>query len=220
MTLQQTLSDITRALVQDERNSHFLQRLVVREVGQWQDLSTLCKDVPEEARLRAVQEAFEGDLRVAWLDASDDPDDTQYWVFLFHSKALRWSNVVIYAPELSLEEKLSDITADLLTDNGNALFLHRLFAQEPGRRQDLRLLCKDLPAEARLRKATAAFSFSGDLRVIWLDDPGSAHGPGVCTILFYSSVLDWGHVAWYNRAYFFEEIAPRLGLSNGTASAP
>lgn len=208
MTLEERLTTITTDLVQAERNSPFLGRLVVREAGRWEDLSALCEGLPEEARLRAVREAFTGDLRVTWLDAADSSEGPPYWIILFHSKALQWTNPVIFNGELTLEETLTDITADLLTEDRNALFLERLFAREPGRWEDLSTLCEGLPEEARLRAVREAFA--GDLRATWLEDPDSAYGPGFSTILFYSAALGWSQVTPYNRELFFEEIVPRL----------
>ena len=54
MTLEETLTEITTDLVEAERNSPFLQRLVAREAGRWEDLCPLCEGLPEEGRLRAV----------------------------------------------------------------------------------------------------------------------------------------------------------------------
>jgi hypothetical protein len=103
------------------------------------------------------------------------------------------------------EETLAEITMTLVEADRNALFVERLLAMDQGEWEDPALLCAGLPDEGRL--AAVRETFAGDLKVTWLDYPYSSHGPGCCTILFYSRERDWSNLVFFHKDEFFVERA-------------
>jgi hypothetical protein len=95
------------------------------------------------------------------------------------------------------EEMLTDISADLLAEARNRLFLERLLSEKPGTWFEVGSLVGGLgTVEERLRFALQ--DLEGPVRVTWLDYPESAYGSGYCVIVFFCEYLNWSQVAIYN----------------------
>ncbi|MFB2968059.1 hypothetical protein ACE1CD_03725 [Aerosakkonema sp. BLCC-F183] len=104
--------------------------------------------------------------------------------------------------EIDLEDRLSDLTADLVALESNSAFLARLFSLESGKWVDLEPLCSELN-EIRSEIAELKKSFQGTIRVTWLDYPDAE---GFCTIVFFVAALHWSNLALYNQQLFFKRF--------------
>jgi hypothetical protein len=111
---------------------------------------------------------------------------------------------------MTIEDKLADLTADLVECEENQAFLARLFALQAGAWADVVALCHEvIPLEehvAHLQEST-----TGRLRVTWLDYPNAAHGKGYCLIIFFVEELHWSNVALYNKHWFLQKNAHQAG---------
>ena len=104
---------------------------------------------------------------------------------------------------LSLEDRLSCLTADLVEFDRNRLFLARLFAARLGQWQSVDALCVGLPEIERQLQALKERFVSGEaLRVTWLESPDAVYGEGFCIILFLVEALHWETLAVYNKQLF------------------
>jgi hypothetical protein len=109
---------------------------------------------------------------------------------------------------MNLEDKLSDITANLLGFEKYSVFLERLFSQEIGKWTDIVVLCRDI-TEIEEQLAGLEESLEGTLRVTWLEYPQSAYGPGYAVVIFFSEEPHWASVALYNKQHFLEQLTRR-----------
>lgn len=105
---------------------------------------------------------------------------------------------------MNVEDKLSDITSDLVELEENTTFLERLFSMEPGVLAEVISLSTGLKRENNIRKLSK--SFKGKLWVTWLDHPTSTYGKGYCTIIFFSEEMPWSSVALYNKQWFSQKL--------------
>jgi hypothetical protein len=107
---------------------------------------------------------------------------------------------------MGIEDKLADLTTDLVEHEENQTFLARLFALEAGVWADVAVLCHEVvPLEehvAHLQEST-----TGHLHVTWLDYPDAEHGKGYCLIIFFVEELHWSNVALYNKHWFLQKCA-------------
>ena len=111
---------------------------------------------------------------------------------------------------MNLENKLSDITADLVELEENSAFLERLFSIEAGKWVDAVSLCKGLTQiKGQLEKLKEE-----TMRVTWLDYPDAAHGKGYCLIIFFSEELHWSSVALYNKRWFLRKFVRRMSTNH------
>jgi len=98
---------------------------------------------------------------------------------------------------MNIEEVLSDIGADLVSEEKCRPFLERLLSERAAAWVDLTSLLRGLgEVEERLRLALS--DQDGPVRVTWLDYPESAYGEGYCAIVFFHEALHWSSVALYN----------------------
>lgn len=103
--------------------------------------------------------------------------------------------------QMTLEDHLADMTADLVELEENSPFLERLFALKAGAWQDTAVLCHDL-GHRKDQIEQLQKQLPGKLQVTWIDYPTSACGSGYCVIIFFSEELHWSNVALYNKAWF------------------
>jgi hypothetical protein len=110
------------------------------------------------------------------------------------------------------EDRLADMTADLVEREENEAFLERLFALAAGRWEDVTALCHDISPLAN-HMVQLQESARGPLHVTWLDYPLSAHGHGYCLIIFCAEAWHWNSVALYNKQWFSQKCARRAGVT-------
>jgi hypothetical protein len=111
---------------------------------------------------------------------------------------------------MTLEDNLSNITADLVGLEKNSVFLDRLFSIKMGTWVPVIQLCRGI-TDVEERLARLQKSFDGTLHVAWLDYPDSVYGQGYCTIIFFSEQLHWNSIALYNKQSFLQKRTPRDG---------
>lgn len=111
---------------------------------------------------------------------------------------------------MNLEDRLSDITADLVELEENSAFLERLFSVEAGRWVDVAPLCSGL-TEIERQLEELRESFDVPLQVTWLNSPKSVYGNGYCVIIFFSEELHWSNAALYNKQWFLQGAPIELG---------
>jgi len=99
---------------------------------------------------------------------------------------------------MKVEERLADLTVDLVECEENSVLLERLFSLNAGVWEDVATLCRDLVHLAD-HMAQLQQSFKGRLRATWLDYPTSTHDKGYCLIIFFAEELHWSNVALYNK---------------------
>lgn len=102
---------------------------------------------------------------------------------------------------MTLEDELSDITADLVSLKENALFLERLFSTDSGSWQDLISLCLDLTSIEK-RLSSSKDIIDAVVKVTWIDYPVSFHGEGYCILIFFSEPEKWDNIALFNKGHF------------------
>lgn len=107
---------------------------------------------------------------------------------------------------MSIEDKLADLTADLVECEANHAFLERLFAVAPGVWTDVAVLCHDItPIKDHMTPLQT--SSVGPLHATWTDYPPSTHGKGYCLIIFFAEAWHWSSVALYNKQWFLNKHA-------------
>jgi hypothetical protein len=115
--------------------------------------------------------------------------------------------------ELELEDKLLDITTELVSINNNSLFLERLFSQDAGQWIEIESLCSGIrEIETQLEELRELFAACfperiGTLRVTWLDYPNTTLGEACYMIIFFLEALHWSNVALYSKALFLRKSA-------------
>ena len=102
---------------------------------------------------------------------------------------------------MKVEERLADLTADLVECEENSVFLERLFSLKAGVWEDVTALCRDI-VHLEEHMAQLQRSSKGRLQVTWLDYPASTHGKGYCLIVFFVEEPHWSNVALYNKQWF------------------
>ena len=113
---------------------------------------------------------------------------------------------------MKVEERLADLTADLVEYEENSVFLERLFSLKVGVWEDVTVLCRDLvhleDHMTQLRRSS-----KGRLRATWLNYPASTHGTGYCLIIFFAEELHWSNVALYNKQWFSRKVTRRVRIA-------
>ncbi len=100
-----------------------------------------------------------------------------------------------------LEEKLSNVAADLLSERRFEAFVRRLFAAPPGVWQGVAACCSSMPVLPGL----AAEVFAGHAEcfvVTHLPWPGLPSRDPYALVLFLHADIMWSTTALYNRAVF------------------
>jgi hypothetical protein len=114
---------------------------------------------------------------------------------------------------MKVEEKLEELTADLVECEENSVFLERLFSLKTGVWEDVTALCRDI-AHIEDDMAQLQWSSKGRLRATWLNYPASTHGKGYCLIVFFAEELHWSNVALYNKQWFSRKFTRRVRTTN------
>jgi hypothetical protein len=198
MTRQETLTEVTSALLKADRNALFVERLLALEAGQWEDPGVLCAGLPEAARLDAVREGFDGDLMVTWLDYPLSSCGPDCCTILFCSWELDWNHLVFFDKrEFLTERALIGVAIDLVEQDRNAIFLKRLFDLPAGQWEEVAALCSGLP-DILARLGGIQERYEWGLWVTWLDYPDSPRGPGFAMVTFFSESL-WNHMELVRR---------------------
>jgi hypothetical protein len=110
--------------------------------------------------------------------------------------------------QMTLEDDLTDITADLVQLEENSPFLERLFSLQAGVWEDAAVLCHDL-GHRKDQIEQLQKQLPGKLQVTWIEYPKSAYGSGYCVIIFFAEELHWSNVALYNKAWFSRNLGQR-----------
>jgi hypothetical protein len=109
---------------------------------------------------------------------------------------------------LSIEDHLTEMTADLMALEKNSPFLVRLFTRKAGVWTDITALCQDL-GHCTDQIESVQQQLPGTLQVTWLAYPNAAHGRGYCVIIFFAEEVPWSNVALYNKAWFSRGLGQR-----------
>jgi hypothetical protein len=97
---------------------------------------------------------------------------------------------------ITVEDELSDFTADLLSERQFEPLLEQLFAKAPGRWLAVAPLLGEAMSE-RLEPIEA--TSEGTLLITWMDHPESFYGDGYCTVAFFVESILWSSIAVYNQ---------------------
>lgn len=109
--------------------------------------------------------------------------------------------------ELSIEEELNDLAADLVSFKRYSPFLERLFSISPGTWSKLENLCSGIKdIEQRLIDWQEAGTVVESVCVAWLDYPESSYGGEYCVIVFFCENPHWITDAIYNKQRFLKEL--------------
>lgn len=109
--------------------------------------------------------------------------------------------------ELSVEEELNDLAADLVSFKRYSPFLERLFSQSPGTWNKLETLCSGIKdIEQRFIDWQEAGTVIESVRVAWLDYPESSYGGEYCVIIFFCENPHWITDAIYNKQRFLKDL--------------
>jgi hypothetical protein len=114
---------------------------------------------------------------------------------------------------MKVEERLADLTADLVECEENSVFLERLFSLKAGVWKDVTALCRDI-VHLEDHMAQLQRSAKGRLQATWLDYLASRHGKGYCLIIFFVEELHWSNVALYNKQWFSRKTTRRVRIAN------
>ena len=114
---------------------------------------------------------------------------------------------------MKVEERLADLTADLVECEENSVFLERLFSLKAGVWEDVTALCRDIE-HLKDHMAQLQRSSKCRFRATWLDYPASTHGKGYCLIIFFAEELHWSNVALYNKQWFSRKFTRRVRTTN------
>ena len=109
---------------------------------------------------------------------------------------------------MNVEEKLADLTADLVEYEAHSVFLERLFALKAGVWEDVTVLCRHV-VHLEDHMAQLQQSSTGRLHATWLNYPVSTHGKGYCLILFFAEELHWSNAVLYNKQWFSQKLLDR-----------
>lgn len=105
---------------------------------------------------------------------------------------------------MNIEDELSDLTADLLSDTRYEPALVQLFSQKAG---IWVLVASVVDNEPRLKAVEEAAG--GPLHMAWMDYSGSDYGDGYCTIAFFVEASLWSSIAIYNRGRLLRDYKVR-----------
>lgn len=111
----------------------------------------------------------------------------------------------------ALENALSELdslTADLLSESHNELFLHGLFATKKGMWSRVSELCADLPKIQNGLESIERQTGS-ELLATWLDFPHSDQRSQHSLVLFFLEEYYWSKTAFFNRDAIAKSIAKR-----------
>lgn len=109
--------------------------------------------------------------------------------------------------DLSVEEELNDLAADLVSFKRYSAFLERLFAQNHGTWNKLETLCRGIKdIEQRLFDWQEADTVIESVRVTWLDYPESSNGGEYSVIIFFCENPHWITDAVYNKQRFLNDL--------------
>ena len=111
---------------------------------------------------------------------------------------------------MSIEDRLAELTADLLELEVNSPFLERLFALQAGIWADTAVLCHDVP-HIKSQVEIIQHQLPGKLHTTWLEYPQALHGKGYCLIVFFSEELLWSNTALYNKQWFCQKATSHRG---------
>jgi len=114
---------------------------------------------------------------------------------------------------MKVEERLEELTADLVESEENSVFLERLFSLKAGVWEDVTALCRDI-VHLEDDMAQLQRSSKDGLRATWLNYPASTHGKGYCLIIFFAEELHWSNVALYNKQWFSRKFIRRVRTTN------
>jgi hypothetical protein len=110
--------------------------------------------------------------------------------------------------ELSVEEELNDLAADLVSFKRYSPFLERLFSQSYGTWNVLEHLCSGIKdIEQRFSDWEEAGTVVESVRVAWLDYPESSYGGQFCVIIFFCENPHWITDAIYNKKRFLKDLS-------------
>lgn len=114
--------------------------------------------------------------------------------------------------QMSLDDRLLDLTADLLSERVFEASLKRLFADAPGKWLSWIELQSGLDTPGNSVRAIEQEA-GCSLMVAWIDHPQSIYGDGYVTVHFFAEAISWWTTALYNkRRLFVSEV------KNGTPS--
>ena len=105
---------------------------------------------------------------------------------------------------LFLKDRLSEITADLVTYKPNNRFIERLFSCQVGQWAEVTALSQGMDAIAPQLAQVQALC-PGKLKASWLEYPNAAAGRGDCLIVFSLQALHWSRLTLYNRQLFWNQ---------------
>jgi hypothetical protein len=108
---------------------------------------------------------------------------------------------------MSLEDTLSNIMFDFVAQEVNEPFVESLLALKAGCWEEVAVLCADLP-DSLARLAALGEPYAGDLKVTWLDYPGSDYELGACIFLFFSEAAAWNSLAVFSRQSYLASRGP------------
>jgi hypothetical protein len=109
-------------------------------------------------------------------------------------------NVTESIEDLTLEDQLSEISADLVEFKSNQIFLKRLFSHHQGEWLKVVNLISDMETIIKQINLLPE-KISSNLQVTWLDYSHSVYGEGYCLITFFEDQLHWSNVALFNKQY-------------------
>ena len=112
--------------------------------------------------------------------------------------------------QMSIEDKLSDLAADLVSVKSHEPILKCLFASPEGKWLALADLCN---SDNHLKVRTGEIESETSTRVLvsWISYPESSYGPGYGTIIFFVESIHWGTIALYNMGRLLRQTAAKSG---------
>lgn len=109
--------------------------------------------------------------------------------------------------EISVEEELNDLAADLVSFKRYSTFLERLFSQNDGKWHKLEVLCSGIKdIEQRFIDWRDAGSLVESVQVAWLDYPNESLQRQYCVIIFFCENPHWITDAIYNKRRFLKDL--------------
>lgn len=97
LEIEDLFSNITADLVEYKAHEPFINRLFSHQAGIWLEIADLVQDLPDiKAQLQEINERYDGNFQVSWLEGPDGIDSTGYCLMVFLADTLQWTNVAIY----------------------------------------------------------------------------------------------------------------------------